>query len=79
MGGLVIHGSALSLLLDVLPVRLGRGPSPKRTTSFVADRLLIEPEDQETAYTLDGDLDVSHGPLTIEVGPALEIVKPGNA
>jgi diacylglycerol kinase (ATP) len=79
MGGLVIHGSALSLLLDVLPVRLGRGPSPKRATSFVANRLLIEPEDQETAYTLDGDLYVSHGPLTIEVGPALEIVKPGNA
>jgi hypothetical protein len=39
--------------------------------------LFIEPEEQETAYTLDGDLYVSHGPLTVEVGPALEIVRPG--
>ena len=77
MGGLAIHGSPLSLLLDVLAVRLGRGPSPKRATSFVASRLFIEPEEQETAYTLDGDLYVSHGPLTVEVGPALEIVRPG--
>jgi diacylglycerol kinase family enzyme len=78
MGGLAIHGSALSLLLDVLAVRLGRGLSPKRATSFVADRLVIEPEDQQTAYTLDGDLYASHGSLTVEVGPALEIVRPGN-
>jgi diacylglycerol kinase family enzyme len=79
MGGLAIHGSALSLLLDVLAVRLGRGPSPKRATSFVANRLFIEPENQEMTYTLDGDLYVSQGPLTVEIGPALEIVKPKDA
>ena len=78
MGGLAIHGGPLSLLLDVLDVRLGRGLSPKRATSFVASRLSIEPEDKESAYTLDGDLYTSHGPLTVEVGPTLEIVKPGN-
>jgi diacylglycerol kinase family enzyme len=78
MGGLAIHGGPLSLLLDVLDVRRGRGLSPKRATSFVTNRISIEPEDRESAYTLDGDLYVSHGPLTVEVGPTLEIVKPGN-
>ena len=76
MGGLAIHGGPLSLLLDVLDVRLGRGLSPKRAESFVASRILIEPEAAETTYTLDGDLYVARGPFTVEVGPALEIVKP---
>ena len=79
MGGLAIHGGPLSLLLDVLDVRLGRGLSPKRATSFVATRLSIEPEELESAYTLDGDLYTSRKPLTVEVGPALEIVKPGHS
>ncbi len=78
MGGLAIHGGPLSLVLDVLDVRLGRGLSPKRATSFVATRLSIEPEEPESAYTLDGDLYVGRGPLTVEVGPALAIVKPEN-
>lgn len=76
MGGLAIHGGPLSLLLDVLDVRLGRGLSPKRAESFVANRILIEPEAAETTYTLDGDLYVARGPFAVEVGPALEIVKP---
>lgn len=76
MGGLAIHGSALSLLLDLVAVRLGRGLSPKRATSFVADRVIIEPEAPKTTYTLDGDLYVGHGPLTVELGPTLRIVKP---
>ena len=78
MGGLAIHSGPLSLILDVLDVRLGRGLSPKRATSFVATQLSIEPEEAESTYTLDGDLYVSHGPLTVEVGPTLTIVKPGN-
>ncbi len=77
MGGLAIHGGPLSLVLDVLDVRLGRGLSPKRATSFVATRLSIEPEEPESAYTLDGDLYVGHGPLTVDLGPTLAIVKPG--
>jgi diacylglycerol kinase (ATP) len=76
MGGLAIHGGPLSLLLDVFNVRLGRGLSPKRATSFVATRLNIEPEESESAYTLDGDMYSTHGPLTVEVGVPLEIVKP---
>jgi len=76
MGGLAIHGGAASLLLDVLDVRLGRGLSPKRATSFVAKHLSIEPEEAESTYTLDGDLYTSKGPLTVEVGPALQMVKP---
>jgi diacylglycerol kinase (ATP) len=76
MGVLAIHGGPLSLLLDVLDVRLGRGLSPKRATSFVATQLYIQPEDAESTYTLDGDLYVARGPFTVELGPALEIVKP---
>ena len=76
MGGLAIHGGPLSLLLDVLDVRLGRGLSPKRADSFVATRMVIEPVAAESTYTLDGDLYVAHGPFAVEVGPVLEIVKP---
>lgn len=78
MGGLAIHGGALSLLLDILDVRLGRGLSPKRATSFVADRLSIAPDAPETAYTLDGDLYTTRGTLTVQVGPVLDIVKPSS-
>ncbi len=76
MGGVAIHGGPLSLLLDVVDVLLGRGLSPKRATGFVADRLVIEPEAPETLYTLDGDLYSAQGTVTVEVGPALEIVRP---
>jgi diacylglycerol kinase (ATP) len=76
MGGLAIHGGPGSLLLDVLDVRLGRGLSPKRAESFVASRVVLEPEDTETTYTLDGDLYAARGPLAVELGPPLEIVKP---
>lgn len=76
MGGLVIHGGALSLLLDILDVRLGRGLSPKRATSFVARHLSIEPEAAESTYTLDGDLYTTRGPLIVQVGPVLDIVRP---
>lgn len=76
MGGLAIHGGALSLLLDVLDVRLGRGLSPKRATSFVAKHLCIEPEAPEHTYTLDGDLYTDRGPLTVQVGPLLRLIKP---
>ena len=76
MGGLAIHGGPLSLLLDVLGVRLGRGLSPKRAESFVASRVVLTPEDAESTYTLDGDLYVARGPLAVELGPVVEIVKP---
>jgi hypothetical protein len=64
------------LLLDLLDVRLGRGLSPRRATSFIAKHLAIEPADAESTYTLDGDLYTSSGPVTVQVGPALQIVKP---
>jgi diacylglycerol kinase (ATP) len=76
MGGLAIHGGALALLLDVLDVRLGRGLSPKRATSFVATQLTIAPDAPESTYTLDGDLYTHQGPLTVQVGPVLNVIKP---
>jgi diacylglycerol kinase family enzyme len=79
MGGLAIHGGAVSLLLDLTEVWLGRGLSPKRGTSFVAKQLAIEPAEAESTYTLDGDLYTSKGPVTVRVGPVLQIVKPQGA
>jgi diacylglycerol kinase (ATP) len=76
MGGLAIHGGALSLLLDVIDVRLGRGLSPKRAHSFVASLVAIEPHEAEWGYTMDGDLYEAHGPLTIELGPVLNVLNP---
>jgi len=76
MGGLAIHGGALSLLLDVLDVRLGRGLSPKRATSFVATHLAIAPDSPESTYTLDGDLYTHQGPLTVQIGPVLNLLRP---
>ena len=76
MSVLAIHGGPLSLLLDVLDVRLGRGLSPKRAQSFVASRLDVEPAQEESAYTLDGDMYSRRGALSVEVGPMLEIVRP---
>ncbi|MGD0838236.1 MAG: diacylglycerol kinase family protein [Polyangia bacterium] len=76
MGGLAIHGGALSLLLDLLDVRLGRGLSPKRATSFVARHIAIAPDAPEFTYTLDGDLYTQVGRLTVQVGPVLHIVRP---
>jgi diacylglycerol kinase family enzyme len=76
MGALAIHGSPMSLLIDLLAVRLGRGLSPKRATSFVASKVDIAPEAAESRYTLDGDLYWGQGAVVVEVGPALEIVRP---
>jgi diacylglycerol kinase (ATP) len=76
MGGLAIHGGAVSLLFDVLNVRLGRGLSPKRATSFVASRLSIAAAEPAWTYTLDGDLYTAKGTLVVELGPQLDIVKP---
>jgi diacylglycerol kinase family enzyme len=76
MGGLAIHGGAVSLLLDIINVRLGRGLSAKRATSFVANHVSIAPDAPESTYTLDGDLYTHQGPLTVQIGPALAIVKP---
>lgn len=72
-----IHGGPLALLLDLLDVRLGRGISRKRATSFIASRLDIAPDAAEATYTLDGDLYCRRGPLSVELGPTLQIVRPG--
>lgn len=76
MGVVAIHGGPLALLLDVLSVRLGRGISARRASSFVARRLEIEPETPLATYTLDGDMYQSRGPFTVELGPMLDIVRP---
>jgi hypothetical protein len=74
---LTIHCGPVALLLDILAVRLGRGISRKRATSMIASRLEIEPEAAESAYTLDGDLYSRRGPVSVELGPSLHIIRPG--
>jgi diacylglycerol kinase family enzyme len=76
MGGLAIFGGPLSLFLDILEVRLGRGISPRRAHSFIASQVRIEPYDAEGLFTMDGDLYPSQGPVTIQLGPMLRILKP---
>lgn len=73
---LAIHGGPLALLLDLLDVRLGRGIARKRATSILASRLDIVPDAAECAYTLDGDLYSRRGPLAVELGPTLRIIRP---
>lgn len=78
MGGLAIFGGPLSLFLDILDVRLGRGLSPKRAHSFIASQVRIEPFETEGIFTMDGDLYPSQGPISIQLGPMLRILKPNS-
>jgi len=75
---LAIHSSPLGLTWDLPAVRQGRGISPRRAWSAVATRLVIEPEEPETLYTVDGDLYRARGSLTVELGPVLSFVRPGS-
>jgi len=73
---LAIHSSPLGLTWDLPAVRQGRGISPRRAWSALATRLVIEPDEPETVYTVDGDLYRAHGNLSVELGPALSFVRP---
>jgi diacylglycerol kinase family enzyme len=73
---LAIHSSPLGLTLDLAAVRQGRGISPRRAWSELATRLVIEPEEPETLYTVDGDLYRARGSLTVDLGPALSFIRP---
>jgi diacylglycerol kinase family enzyme len=75
-GVLAIHSSPLGLTWDLRAVRQGRGISPRRAWSAVATRLVIEPDEPETLYTVDGDLYRARGNLSVELGPALSFVRP---
>ena len=75
-GVLAMHSSPMSLTWDLHAVRQGRGVSPRRAWSAVATRLVIEPEEAETLYTVDGDLYRARGNLSVELGPALSFVRP---
>lgn len=72
---LAIHAGPVSLAQDLVPVHRGRGVSPRRAWNAVASRLVIEPEEPEISYTIDGDLYRASGPLEIGLGPSLRFVK----
>jgi diacylglycerol kinase family enzyme len=73
---LAMHSSPLGLTRDLRAVHQGRGMSPRRAWSAVATRMVIEPNEPETVYTIDGDLYRARGNLSVELGPALSFVRP---
>jgi len=72
---LAIHAGPVTLAQDLVPVHRGLGVNPRRAWSAVAERLVIEPEESEISYTIDGDLYRASGPIEIALGPALRFVK----
>ncbi len=76
MGVLAIHAGPLALAPELLAVYQGRGISPARAWSAVASRLLIEPDEAQTTYTIDGDLYPARGAIEIAMGPELTFVRP---
>jgi diacylglycerol kinase (ATP) len=72
---LAIHAGPVTLAQDLVPVHRGLGVDPRRAWSAVASELVIEPEETEISYTIDGDLYRASGPLEIGLGPPLRFVK----
>jgi diacylglycerol kinase family enzyme len=75
-GVIAIHAGPLSLIRDLVPVRAGRGLSTAHAFSAIATTMEIVPSDGTMAYTIDGDLYRTEGPLTVSAGPHLRLVKP---
>lgn len=72
----LINGQPVSLLADLVPVKMGHGIAPARADSRLATRLRLEPEAGPMPYTIDGDMYRSPGPLELRVGPSLRLAKP---
>ena len=75
-GVLAIHARAVSLIPDFWSVHAGRGIAPGRAFSAVASALRITPKEGTMPYTIDGDLYLSEGPVSISLGPHVRFVKP---
>jgi len=73
---LAIHSGALALFPDLWAVRNGRGISPSRAFSGIANCLEITGQDPEMAYTIDGDIYRASAPLPVTPGPHIAIVDP---
>jgi diacylglycerol kinase family enzyme len=78
-GFLAIHARPVALIPDFVAVYAGRGIAPSHAMSAVASQLRVIPKDGAMAYTIDGDLYRSEGPLNIEVGPPIHFVRPSGA
>lgn len=79
-GVLAIHAPPLSLIPDFWSVHKGQGIAPRRAFSAVASKVEILPKEGHMAYTIDGDLyQGENGPITISVGPVINLVKPVSA
>jgi diacylglycerol kinase family enzyme len=78
-GVLAMHSAVLSLSLDVLAVRRGRGISASRAFSAVASQMDVKSKNGAMAYTIDGDLYRTHEPVAISLGPPILFLKPPSA
>ncbi len=76
---LAVHARPLSLAPDLFAAYDGRGLAAKRAWSAVATRLVLEPDEGDNLYTVDGDLYRSRGRLEVSIGPALRFVKVSSA
>jgi len=73
---LAIRAGALALGLDLGRVRRGLGIAPSRAWSGLGAHVRLEPADDDSAYTIDGDLYRARGPFEIVAGPRLDFVRP---
>lgn len=73
----VIKADPVALLADLLPVQFGQGIAASRADSRLATWVRLEPDRPGMAYTIDGDMYRSQGPLDLRIGPVLRLVRPG--
>jgi diacylglycerol kinase family enzyme len=78
-GVLAIHGPPLSLARDLWAVQRGRGVSEQRAFSTVASSMDVHSKNGAMAYTIDGDLYRTQGPVAISLGPPIVFLKPPSA
>jgi diacylglycerol kinase family enzyme len=78
-GVLAMHSAVLSLSLDVMAVRNGRGIAARRAFSAVASQMHVQSKNGSIAYTIDGDLYRTLEPVAISLGPHIDFLKPRSA
>jgi len=70
-----LHGTSADVARDLGRVWLGRSVRPVSGTNAAARSVLIEPAEEGLAYMVDGDLYEHRGPLRLEVGPSVRVLR----
>jgi diacylglycerol kinase family enzyme len=72
---LAIHGTPSTVVRDLPRVWLGRPIAPHNGMNLVAKRAVLTPTAGSVDYMVDGDLYTCRGPLVVEAGPAVSILR----